>query len=182
MGAAAFTIETITQILPEEFYSLVNQNREHLSKTFPVTLRGCTDLPSTQKFIGDALDSQIWSENFYFYVRDTTTNNLIGYVIVKNINTDISKCELGYFIDKNFEGQGITSKAVAHALEYCFNDLLMNKVTICTSLVNAASQRVATKHGFVQEGILRQEFKNSNDVLEDIVYFGLLKSVYDNEG
>jgi ribosomal-protein-serine acetyltransferase len=57
--------------------------------------------------------------------------------------------------------------------------LLMNKVFICTSKINTASQRIATKHGFQQEGILREEFKSGDEMLEDIVYFGLLKSDYE---
>jgi RimJ/RimL family protein N-acetyltransferase len=54
----------------------------------------------------------------------------------------------------------------------------MNKVYICTSKINLASQRIATKLGFQKEGILREEFKNGKAILEDIVYFGLLKSEY----
>ena len=34
------------------------------------------------------------------------------------------------------------------------------------------------KHHFKQEGILRDEFKNGDGILEDVVYFGLLKSEY----
>jgi ribosomal-protein-serine acetyltransferase len=181
MTATTWKTDTIADILSEEFYALIDRNREHISKTFPVTLRGCADLESTKKFIGEAIDNQIWSENFYFYMRNTATNNLIGYIVVKNINMDISKCELGYFVDKDYQGRGIISKAVANALDYCFDELQMNKVTICTSLTNAASQRVATKHGFIQEGILREEFKNIEGLMEDIVYFGLLKSAYQNE-
>jgi len=181
MTATTWKTDTIADILSEEFYALIDRNREHIRKTFPVTLRGCKDLESTKKFIGEAIDNQIWSENFYFYIRHIASNNLIGYIVVENINMDISKCELGYFVDKDFEGQGIISQSVANALNYCFGELQMNKIIICTSRTNTASQRVATKHGFIQEGILREEFKNIDGVLEDIVYFGLLKSAYHNE-
>lgn len=98
--------------------------------------------------------------------------------MIKNIDYSLAKCELGYFIDIDFEGKGITSQAVKNVLDFCFGEIKMNKVTICTSLVNTASQRVATKHGFVQEGMLRQEFKNGKGQLEDILYFGLLKQDY----
>ena len=175
---APWKIETIAQILPEEFYDLIDRNREHICKTFPVTLRGCIDLESTKNFISQAIDNQIWTENYYFYVRDTKCSNLIGYVVVKNINTDIAKCELGYFVDKDFEGKGIISSALGNVLAYCFGDLRRNKVYISTSLTNIASQSVALKHGFIQEGILRDEFRNGEGKLEDIVYFGLLKKDY----
>ena len=75
-----------------------------------------------------------------------------------------------------YQGKGITSKMVSETLDFCFNTLNMNKVFICTSKINKASQQIALKHHFKQEGILREEFKSSEGTLEDIVYFGLLKS------
>jgi ribosomal-protein-serine acetyltransferase len=54
----------------------------------------------------------------------------------------------------------------------------MNKIFICTSEVNLASQRIALKHNFKQEGILRDEFRNGDGTLQNTVYFGLLKSEY----
>ena len=69
---------------------------------------------------------------------------------------------------------------VSNALEFCFNELMLNKIFICTSEINIASQRVALKHNFKQEGILRDEFRNGDGELQNTVYFGLLKSEYDN--
>jgi RimJ/RimL family protein N-acetyltransferase len=98
--------------------------------------------------------------------------------LVKNIDRKIGKCELAYFVDKDFEGKGIITKAVGDLIAFCFTELLMNKITICTSPVNYASQKIALKHGFKQEGVLREEFKNGQGILEDIFYFGLLRSDY----
>ncbi|MFP9097615.1 GNAT family N-acetyltransferase [Flavobacterium sp. RHBU_24] len=168
----------ITNILPEEFYALVARNREHIAKTFPVTLAGCTDFESTVAFLLQGAENVENGTYYYFYPRDISSGKLIGYLVVKNIDRHVSKCELGYFIDKDFQGLGITSKLVANALIFCFETLLMNKVYICTSTTNTASQKVALKNGFVQEGILKEEFKNGDGLLEDIVYFGLLKSDY----
>jgi ribosomal-protein-serine acetyltransferase len=106
---------------------------------------------------------------------------LIGYICIKNVNKDILKCELAYFIDADFEGKGIISDAVSQTIDFCFNKLRMNKVYICTSKINKGSQRIALKHGFQEEGILREEFKNHEGILEDIVYFGLLKTDFNNE-
>ena len=52
----------------------------------------------------------------------------------------------------------------------------MNKIFICTSKINKGSQQIALKHNFQKEGILREEFKNHEGVLEDVNYYGLLKS------
>lgn len=178
MSFTDWKIERIENILPEEFYKLIDKNRDHIRKTFPVTLANSDSLNKAKDFLAVSLDKEKNKEGFYFYARDTKTNYLIGYLCVKTIDYRISKCELGYFVDEDFQGKGITSKMVSDALEFCFNELMMNKVFICTSEINFASQRIALKNNFKQEGILRDEFRNGDDELQNTVYFGLLKSEY----
>lgn len=178
MAAANWKTDSIDSITPETFYNLIERNREHIYKTFPVTTTSCADLDKTKAFIQNAIATEKNKNGYYFYLRDVATNLLIGYVAIKNIDRKIMKCELAYFIDKEYQGQGITSQAVANTVTYCFEELGMNKVFICTSTTNIGSQKVATKNGFIQEGILREEFKNGKGKLEDIVYFGLIKSDY----
>ncbi len=173
-----WTTERIDTILPEEFYNLVQSNKSHIENTFPITLSCCSNLEKTKDFLQKNIQKENEKDGYYFYIRNTETEKLIAYVCIKNINKSIMKCELAYFIDHHFEGKGIISKAVAETVAFCFEVLQMNKVYICTSKINMASQRIATKQGFQKEGILREEFKNGKAILEDIVYFGLLKSEY----
>jgi len=51
METINWTTARINEILPEEFYELVSSNKTHISKTFPGTLGGCTDLEATISFI-----------------------------------------------------------------------------------------------------------------------------------
>lgn len=178
MSFTDWKTDRIEHILPEEFYKLIDKNRNHIGKTFPVTLANSDSLKKAEDFLAVSLDKEKNKEGYYFYARDTTTNALIGYLCVKTIDYHISKCELGYFIDEDFQGKGITSKMVSDALDFCFNELMLNKVFICTSEINLASQRIALKHNFKQEGILRDEFRNGDGELQNTVYFGLLKSEY----
>ncbi len=174
-------IDTIENILAEEFFDLIERNNERLKNNFPITLSHCLSLEKTVDFIEFNKNKQKQKENYFFYVRNLETNNLIGYLGIKKIDYSISKCELFYFIDENFEGKGITSKAVSDTISFCFEALKMNKIFICTSKINFGSQQIALKNGFIQEGILREEFKNGDGILEDVVYFGLLKSDYKNQ-
>ncbi|MBS7232907.1 GNAT family N-acetyltransferase [Flavobacterium psychroterrae] len=178
MSFTELKIDRIENILPEEFYNLIDKNRNHIGKTFPVTLANSNSLKKAEDFLAISLDKEKNSEGFYFYARDLKTNALIGYLCIKTIDYRISKCELGYFADEDYQGKGITSKMVSQALEFCFNELSLNKVFICTSEINLASQKIALKHNFKQEGILRDEFRNGDGELQNTVYFGLLKSEY----
>ena len=170
---------TIENILPEEFFELIQKNKDHVHNTFPVTVDNCLDIEKTTNFISENIEKENNKDGYYFYIRNLETNKLIGYVCIKNIKKEVMKCEFAYFIDKDFEGQGIISKVVSQTIARCFDELKMNKIFICTSKINKASQQIALKHGFQQEGILREEFKNHEEILEDVVYFGLLKSDYE---
>ena len=178
MSFTDWKTDRIEHVLPEEFYKLIDKNRNHIGKTFPVTLANSDSLKKAENFLAVNHDKEKNKEWFYFFARNIKTNNLIGYLCIKSIDYEKAKCELGYFVDENFQGKGIVSKLVSNALAFSFNILNMNKVFICTSKINKASQQIALKHHFKQEGILREEFKNGDGVLEDIVYFGLLKSEY----
>lgn len=178
MSFTHWKIDRIEHVLPEEFYKLIDKNKNHIGKTFPVTLANSDSLKKAEDFLAVSFDKEKNNEGFYFYARGLITNDLIGYLCVKTIDYRISKCELGYFIDEDFQGKGITSKMVSDVLEFCFKELMLNKVFICTSEINLASQRIALKHNFKQEGILRDEFRNGDGELQNTVYFGLLKSEY----
>jgi ribosomal-protein-serine acetyltransferase len=178
MSFTDWKIDRIEDVTAEEFFTLVNKNKNHIQKTFPVTLANSDSLKKTEGFMAVNIEKEKNSEGFYFFARDIKTTDLIGYLCVKTIDYRISKCELGYFTDEDFQGKGITSKMVSDALDFSFNELKLNKVFICTSEINFASQRVALKHNFKQEGILRDEFRNGDGELQNTVYFGLLKSEY----
>jgi ribosomal-protein-serine acetyltransferase len=172
-------LEKIQNIRFDEFFELIENNRSRIQKTFPVTVSNCLDLKTTNEFIVKNIQIEKEKTGYYFYIRSIETNNLIGYIGIKKIDYHISKCELFYFIDKNFEGKGIISKAVSEVIGFCFDELKMNKIYICTSKINFGSQQIALKNGFVLEGTLREEFKNHEGVLEDINYYGLLESHYE---
>ncbi len=172
-------LDKIENIRFEEFFDLVENNRNRIIKTFPVTVSNCFDLKATEEFISKNIQVEKEKTGYYFYVRNLETNYLIGYIGVKKIDYHISKCELFYFIDNHFEGKGIISKAISEVIDFCFQELKMNKIFICTSKINYGSQQIALKNGFVQEGTLREEFKNHEGTLEDINYYGLLKSDYE---
>lgn len=172
-------LDKIENIHFKEFFDLIENNRNRIQKTFPVTVSNCIDLKTTEEFITKNLQIEKEKSGYYFYVRNLQTNKLIGYIGIKKIDYHISKCELFYFIDTYFEGKGIISKSVSEVIGFCFNELKMNKIFICTSKINYGSQQIALKNGFVLEGVLRQEFKNFEGILEDINYYGLLKSDYE---
>ena len=93
--------------------------------------------------------------------------------ILKSINWRVPKCELAYFIDKNNEGKGIISGITKVMVDFCFNELNMNKIWIETGEDNFGSKAIALKNGFKMEGLLRNNFRDSDGNLMNIEYYGL---------
>lgn len=170
-----YTFVPPTTVDPAAFFELVDRNRAYLKQGFPYTIKACADLETTKAFIRRTNHIQQRKKGYHFYIIDTNTNELIGFINIKNINRNIPMCELGYFIDEQFQGKGIITKAVGVIVKFCFEQMEMSKIFICTDPSNLASQKVALKNGFMQEGILRNEFKDPEGNVHDVVYFGLLK-------
>jgi [ribosomal protein S5]-alanine N-acetyltransferase len=95
------------------------------------------------------------------------------------INKKHQHAELGYWIGKEYWGNGYCSEAVAGMINYAFNTITLNKIYANFLTRNPASGKVLSKNGFVKEGYFRQHVKYFNK-FEDIECFGLLRSDYIN--
>ena len=84
-------INKLENISSEEFFLLIDKNRDYISKSFPVTVSNCLNLETTAKLISESIEIENKKEGYYFYIRNLETNKLIGYVGIKKIDFKISK-------------------------------------------------------------------------------------------
>ena len=94
---------------------------------------------------------------------------------MKNLDWNVPKAELGYYIDRKYEGKGITTKALTRIISFCFNDLQLSKLYIRTHEENISSRKVAERNGFTLEGTIRKDYKTTDGRLVDLMYFGLVR-------
>ena len=99
---------------------------------------------------------------------------LIGIIGHYRIQPENHRCELGYMILPQYNGQGIVTEAIKVVLEYGFDDLNMHSIEAVIDPENFASERVLIKNGFVKEAhILENELWNGK--FWDTVIYSLLK-------
>lgn len=171
----SFNIRQIKKSDAPEYFLFIESNRKRIARYFPTTTSSTKDLDSTIRLISSQLSMSRKKEFFHFLICDTLSNTIVGSIIIKNIDWNIQKCELGYFINKNHEGKGITTKAISLIVDHCFKALGLNKVYMRIAEDNFPSRRVAEKNSFVVEGTLRQDFKIAKGYWIDVVYYGLLR-------
>ena len=176
MNFENFTIRPISIDDAENYFHFVNSNGERIARYFSNVVTANNDLGSTTSFITERLALFEKAELLSFVVYDNLTQKIIGSIFIKNFDRNVQKCELSFFIDEHYGGNGIMTKAVAVMVDHCFSHLDINKVFLRIAADNLPSRRVAEKNGFVEEGTLRQDFKTPDGQLIDIVYYGLLNA------
>jgi len=118
-------------------------------------------------------------KEFYIYLICDTQENykIIGAVFIKDIDWNIPKSELGFFIDETYQGKGIVSKAVSYIIKFCFEELHLTKLIIRSAVNNKASRKVAENNHFLLEGIIRKDIKTYDGTIVDVAFYGLLKNI-----
>ena len=157
----------------ESFYTLIRNNRSQLEAYLPFTSRASQDIRSAENYFEDLLRKQNRKEGYTLLIDLGT--KVIGMIYIKSINWSIAKCELGYFIDEDFQGKGYMTKAVQDAVVYCFETLGMHKVFARIGVDNVSSKKVALNCGFELEGGMKDDFRTGEGHLVDVEYYGMIR-------
>ena len=123
------------------------------------------------KMINDKIEA---NEGINWAITIKGNSKLIGVIGHYRIQPENHRCEIGYMILPQYNGQGIVTEAVKVVLEYGFDDLQMHSIEGVIDPNNIASERVLLKNGFAKEAhILENEFWDGK--FWDTVIYSLLK-------
>jgi ribosomal-protein-serine acetyltransferase len=64
---------------------------------------------------------------------------------------------IGYWLAEDYQGRGIMTDCVRMLVDFCFNELDLNRVYITCGFGNKKSRAIPELLGFVQEGILQED-------------------------
>jgi ribosomal-protein-alanine N-acetyltransferase len=111
---------------------------------------------------------------YSFLIFRRGDDRLLGGLSLYNVRGDTA-CSgtLGYWIGQPFARSGYMSEALAALLDFCFEELKLNRVEAACLPENEASQRLLRKAGFVREGFARQ-YLSINGAWRDHLLFALL--------
>jgi len=157
-----------------KLYKLIHNNNHHFKQYFPMMLK-LDNLEKCTKFIEEQIEGIEEKSKLAYGIYDLSTNTYIGHIFLKDIDWIIPKGQIGYFIDKDWQGSGLVTEALQAFSQHCFDIWDLKKLYLRTALGNIGSQRVALKAGFELEGILRSDFKTAEGKLIDVHYYGKVK-------
>lgn len=149
------SLVTPTPNMALELYELVARNREHIAKFLPWAksmLNAQMEEGFNRKMM---LESAQGTGQFFLIAYD---NQIIGTIDFHNVQRETHQGEIGYWLDEAFNGQDIMTKTVNFLIQYAFEVLNFNKVTLQAVVENIASNKVALKCGFELVGVKHQDF------------------------
>ncbi len=116
--------------------------------------------------------------SYRFAIRENEIGKLIG-LIGLHIDKTHQKAELGYWLGKDFWGNGYLTETVNAVLKFGFEELSLNKIYATHFLYNPASEKVMQKSGMRLEGLLRKEYFHHGEFL-DVNRYSILKEDFQN--
>ena len=116
--------------------------------------RWVENIEQLQKYLNDVSSEIPHKEVIYLFQDDTEA--IFGSIHIQNLNYSDHKVELGYAIEKSYEGLGYISDAIP-LVEAEIRRLKFNKIEIECDPKNARSLSVAERNGYLHEGTRLQD-------------------------
>ena len=171
-----FVIRPLAEQDVDAYFQLIQKNKKRLEDFFAGTISETKTLEDTRRSVLNSIKRASEKSYFAYLIVDTSNNSLIGFLDLKNIDWNIPKSEVGCYIDEDYAGKGITTKASRLFCDYCFDHFKFKKLLIRTHKSNTSAIRLAENCHFQKEGVIRCDYKTSSGKLVDLIYFGRLNS------
>lgn len=156
----------------QEIFNAVDSQREYLGEWLPF-VPFIKEVADEEKFIQSNLETLEQTKEYVFCIRKN--GNFVGLISFIKTDKANQKAEIGYWILKEFQKQGIVTKSVERLCDFAFNELGMNRLQIRCAVGNLPSKGIPKRLNFIFEGIERQGERASEGVFRDLEVYSKLK-------
>jgi RimJ/RimL family protein N-acetyltransferase len=134
------------------------------ARTWMAALRQVDDLDGARAWI----EKRRQDGRMDWAVCDPATGALAARVGLHHFDDRSRGAEIGYVVAPAYRMQGVATRAVTTATLHGFESLGLARVSLRHATGNAGSCRVATRCGFVFEGVERSAWDHGDGVLHDV--------------
>ena len=137
--------------------------------------------PDIIRFMSDEFPNSIekWKTFIDYTVNDKTVlylaieigGNAVGGIgITPQKGIKRKNAELGYWLGKDYWGQGVMTKAINEIIKLSFEKFEINRIYATPFETNVASHKVLEKAGFILEAKFEKAIIKDEIVLNELVY------------
>jgi ribosomal-protein-serine acetyltransferase len=163
-----------TAAVAEAHFALVEANYERLAEWFPDAFQEAPVFAETLANLEEAgrgwLDGSLLPLSIA--VKEGDGWRLVGWAQLV-IDQQMRSGEVGYWLDGDFVGRGLVTRAVRAILDHAFGTLGLERIGLTAVADNVRSRGVAERLGFTLEGI-RREAAAFPAGRRDVAFYGLL--------
>lgn len=105
----------------------------------------------------------------YWAITFSDKNILVGTICLFSFSYENDKCEIGYELLTNYQGQGIMKEAVEKVIDYAFNTIKVQKIEAIFHRDNQSSIKLLEKFSF-------RDSHEPDKTNPDLIYYHLTNS------
>ncbi len=154
-----------------QVFALVDREREYLRRWLP-WVDATQTVDDSLSFIRSSLEQ--FTSGRGFVAGIWREERLCGVIGTHKLDLLNRHGEIGYWLSREFQGQGIATAACRVVVAHLFDDFGLNRVVIHCAKGNERSCAVARRLGFVEEGLAREAHLLQGR-FHDIRVFALLR-------
>ena len=127
-------------------------------------------IDDARNFINKVNENINKNNSIYWAITFSDKNILVGTICLFSFSDEDDKCEIGYELLTNFQGQGIMTEAVEKVIDYAFNTIGVQQIEASFHKDNLRSIKLLEK--FL--------FKNANEADKanpDLIYYSLVDNL-----
>lgn len=153
-------IKTIETTDAEAFLQLELRNKEFFQTYTPLRDSNFFTIEGQLNRIKSIMKNRELEVEYSFGIYLIGTGELIGKVTLSEVvRGPIQSCFIGYYLDKDHNGNGYMTEAVRLAVHYAFHELNLHRIEAGVMPHNLGSMKVLEKAGFHKEGIAKKNVK-----------------------
>ena len=147
-----YSIGALQPDYAEDFFDLIDSNRLYLREWLPWIDSLTTQLQALQ-FVQDSIQENKDLKSLRLGLFHHT--KIIGSISLLFIDYDNQTCKIGYWIDENYQGKGIVTKACQIMLLIAFQWMGLKLVIIECGIENKRSRAIPERLGFKTDKIIK---------------------------
>jgi len=132
-------------------------------------------LEEAAQMVGEDLKLQLGGTAAFWAITLERTGRVIGKFTLFQLDRHNRRAELGYVINRQFWRKGYGSEVLARMLKFCFEELRLHRLEADIDPDNTGSLALLKKHGFQEEGLLRERWRMHGE-WRDSVFMALLST------
>jgi ribosomal-protein-serine acetyltransferase len=157
--------------LAEDIFQAIDDNRAFLRQWLP-WVDGTRTVEDTKTFIRESMQHNSDGSRLTLFI--VSNGRIAGSLGVVHFNKDHRRCEIGYWLREDLQGQGIMTRSLAVFAAFLFQKKKMNRLEVLVIPGNDRSRSVPLRLGFLSDGVLRKALQMYGS-FHDVEVFSLLK-------